>query len=157
MKTLFKLSLILLILPVTLSAQSNMEEVEYIQSIFGMEKKAIVSDFISLDGASQDAFWALYDQYEAERKELGKSRLALLNDYAENYDNMSDDKINELAKRVSQQVKKDEALRYKYFNKLKKAAGAKAAAQFYQIEGYFGAAIRMSILESIPFIGELDD
>lgn len=157
MKTPLKLALVLLIIPVAVSAQSNQEEVDYIQSIFGMEKKAIIADFVNLDDASSDAFWTLYDQYEAERKELGRNRLAILNDYAENYDSMSDDKINELAKRSSQQVKSDEALRYKYFNKLKKAAGPKAAAQFYQIEGYFNAAIRMSILESIPFIGELDD
>ena len=139
------------------SAQSNKEEVDYIQSIFGMEKKAIVADFITLDGAAKDAFWSLYDQYEVERKELGKKRLALINDYAKNYDAMTDEKIAELAKASNKQIQGDESLRYKYFNKLKKEAGAKAAAQFYQIEGYFNAAIRMSILESIPFIGELDD
>jgi len=157
MKTIFKLALALLIIPISMSAQSNTEEVDYIQSIFGMEKKAIVDDFIKLDGAAKDAFWPLYDQYEVERKELGKRRLALLNDYAEHYDGMRDEKIDELAKSGSKQVKMDEDLRYKYFNKIKKVAGHTAAAQFYQIEGYFNAAIRMSILESIPFIGELDD
>ena len=157
MKTLLKFTLVLLVIPITMSAQSNREEVEYIQSIFGMEKKAIVEDFIQLDDASSEAFWTLYDEYEAARKDLGRNRLAILNDYAENYENMSDEKIDELASRSAKQVKSDEALRYKYYNKIKKVAGYKAAAQFYQIEGYFNAAIRMSILESIPFIGELDN
>ncbi len=156
MKVLMKIALCMF-LPFSIMAQSNQEELDFIQSIFGMEKKAIVSEFIELEGPSKDAFWSLYDQYETERKELGQNRLSILNDYAENYENMSDDKINELAKRSTKQVKGDESLRYKYFNKMKKAAGAKAAAQFYQIEGYFNAAIRMSILESIPFIGELDN
>jgi hypothetical protein len=157
MKTLFKLTLALLVIPISMSAQSNTEEVDYIQSIFGMEKKTIVNNFIALDGAAKDAFWSLYDQYEVERKVLGKRRLALLNDYAKHYDGMSDEKIDELAKSGRKQVKLDEDLRLQYFNKLKKEAGYTAAAQFYQIEGYFNAAIRMSILESIPFIGELDD
>jgi hypothetical protein len=157
MKTLIKLTLALLIIPISISAQSNKEEVDYIQSIFGMEKKSIVADFIELEGPAKDSFWSLYDAYETERKELGKRRLALLNDYAENYDGMTDEKIIELAKSSNKQVRMDEDLRYKYFNKINKASGAKAAAQFYQIEGYFNAAIRMSILESIPFIGELDD
>ena len=157
MKTLLKLALFFLMIPIAMSGQSQQEELEFIQSIFGMEKKAIVAEFIALDDATKDAFWTLYDEYESQRKELGRNRLSILNDYAENYENMSDDKINELAKRSTQQVKGDEALRYKYFNKLKKVAGPKAAAQFYQLEGYFNAAIRMSILESIPFIGELDD
>ena len=49
MKTLLKLTLALLVIPISMSAQSNVEEVDYIQSIFGMEKKAIVADFIKLD------------------------------------------------------------------------------------------------------------
>jgi len=157
MKTIFKLALALLVIPISMSAQSNIEEVDYIQSIFGMEKKTIVADFIKLDGAAKDAFWSLYDQYEVERKELGKRRLGLLNDYAKNYDNLTDEKIDELAASSNKQSSLDEGLRYKYFKKLKKVSGSTAAAQFYQIEGYFNAAIRMSILESIPFIGELDD
>jgi hypothetical protein len=157
MKTLLKFTLALLVIPITMSAQSNKEEVEYIQSIFGMEKKAIVEDFIELDDASSDPFWTLYDEYETARKELGRNRLGILNDYAENYENMSSDEMDDLASRSTKQVKSDEALRYKYYNKIKKVAGHKAAAQFYQIEGYFNAAVRMSILESIPFIGELDN
>lgn len=157
MKTTFKLTLLALITPVILVAQSNKEEVDLIQSIFGMEKKAIMAEFISLDDASKDAFWALYDEYEVARKELGRNRLSILNDYAENYGNLSSEQIDALAKRSTKQVSSDESLRYKYYNKLKKVAGHEAAAQFYQIEGYFNAAIRMSILESIPFIGELDN
>jgi len=157
MKTLLKFTLALLVIPTTMSAQSNKEEVEYIQSIFGMEKKAIVEDFIELNDASKEGFWALYDEYEVARKDLGRNRLAILNDYAENYENMSNEKMDEIASRSNKQVKSDEALRYKYYNKIKKVAGHKAAAQFYQIEGYFNSAVRMSILESIPFIGELDD
>ncbi|MDZ7635194.1 MAG: hypothetical protein U5L72_12515 [Bacteroidales bacterium] len=45
-------------------AQSNKEEIDLMQSIFGMEKKAMVSDFLSVEPAQADAFWALYDEYE---------------------------------------------------------------------------------------------
>jgi hypothetical protein len=38
---------------------------------------------------------------------------------------------------------------------MEKAAGVKAAAQFYQLEAYLLSVIRASILENIPFIGEL--
>ena len=61
-------------------------------------------------------FWTTYDEYEAERKTLGKNRVALLEKYAETYEGMTD-------------VQTDEMM----------------------------AAIRLSILESIPVIGELDN
>ena len=71
------------------NAQSNKEEVDMIQSVFGMEKKALVADFMSLDAAKADAFWKLYDEYETQRKELGKKRIDLMEQYANNYNGMS--------------------------------------------------------------------
>ena len=71
------------------NAQSNKEEIDLIQSVFGMEKKALVADFMSLDGSKADAFWTLYDEYETKRKELGKKRVDLMEQYANNYNGMS--------------------------------------------------------------------
>lgn len=48
------------------NAQSNNEEVDFYQSIFGMEKKAVVADFLNLE--ESNPFWALYDEYEAREK-----------------------------------------------------------------------------------------
>jgi hypothetical protein len=59
-------------------AQSNKEDIDLIQSIYGKEKKTIVADFIKLEGAQKDAFWKLYDEYETKRKALGQKRVALL-------------------------------------------------------------------------------
>ena len=58
------------------SAQSNKEDIDLIQAAYGKDKKAIVAEFIQLEGAKKDAFWKLYDQYETERKTLGKKRPA---------------------------------------------------------------------------------
>lgn len=59
-------------------AQSNIEDVDLIQSIYGKEKKMIVGNFVRLEGFQEDVFWSLYDEYEVKRKELGKRRVAIL-------------------------------------------------------------------------------
>ena len=59
-------------------SQSNKEEIDLVQSVFGMEKKAMAAEFIKLEGAPKDAFWVAYDEYETKRKELGKKRIELL-------------------------------------------------------------------------------
>jgi hypothetical protein len=141
---------------VTLSAQTNKEEVEMFQSIFGMEKKAIVADFVQVEGEAGEAFWSLYDEYETERKELGLHRLELLNEYAASYDQMSNEKMDELVAKMIKQKASTDKLMTKYHKKMRSAAGSKPAAQFFQIENYFSSAIRLSIYENIPFIGELD-
>lgn len=136
-------------------AQSNKEDIDLIQSIYGKEKKAIVSEFIQLDGAQKDAFWKLYDEYETERKKLGQKRIALLEKYASNYMTLDDATTSQIIKETASLAAQNDKLIATYHKKMEKPAGVKAAAQFYQIEAYFLSVIRVAILESIPFIGEL--
>lgn len=137
-------------------AQSNKEDVDFIQSIYGKEKKAIVSEFIKVDAAQKDAFWKIYDEYEAKRKELGKKRIAVLEKYAAGYGSMDDAAISANIKETAALGMQTDKLISTYHKKIEKVAGAKAAAQFFQLEVYLLSSIRAAILESIPFIGELD-
>lgn len=137
-------------------AQSNKEDVDFIQSIYGKEKKAIIAEFIVLEGAQKDAFWKLYDEYESQRKELGKRRISLLEKYASSYATLDDATTDQLIKEMTGLGVKTDKLISTYYGKMKKASGVKAAAQFVQIESYLLSVIRAKILENIPFIGELE-
>jgi hypothetical protein len=137
-------------------AQSNKEDIEIIQSLYGKEKKAIVAEFIVLEGAQKDAFWKLYDEYETKRKELGKQRVALLEKYAANYATMDDATTDQVIKEMTSLGAKTDKLIATYYGKMKKSSGVKSAAQFVQIEAYVLSVVRASIMESIPFIGQLD-
>ena len=64
------------VLAITIQAQTN-EEVEMYQAIFGMAKKAVVSEFISLEGQAAACFWTLNDQWESDRKMIGQKRISL--------------------------------------------------------------------------------
>jgi len=137
-------------------AQSNKEEVDLFQSMYGMDKKELVAEFIKPQGAAKDAFWKLYDEYEVERKEIGKERISLLQKYAANYATMDEKTMDEVMQASMDLVSKTEKLQASYYGKLKKAVGVKPAAQFLQLESYLNSAIRAAILEEIPFIGEMD-
>jgi hypothetical protein len=137
-------------------AQSNKEEIDLFQSVFGMEKKALVAEFITLEGVQKDAFWKHYDSYEAERKALGQKRIALLNKYATNYATLDDPGTDEIVKEMITLQGQTDKLIVDYYKKIKKDSGVKAAAQFYQIEGYLLSKIRATIMENIPLIGEMD-
>ena len=137
-------------------AQSNKEEVDFFQSLYGMDKKELVSEFIKLQGAQKDEFWKLYDEYEVERKAIGKDRISLLEKYAMNYGTMDETTMDDIMKASMELVSKTDKLQATYYGKIKKAVGTKQAAQFLQLESYLTSAIRAAILEEIPFIGEMD-
>jgi hypothetical protein len=139
------------------SAQSNKEDLDMIQAIYGKEKKAIVAEFIMpADAEKTQTFWKLYDAYETQRKALGKKRVALLEKYADAYSNL-DDKTTDVIMTESMALQKSvDGIIVSYYDKIKKSVGVKQAAQFCQIESYLLSATRIYILGNIPFIDQLE-
>jgi len=144
---------ILTLVASTSFAQSLQTEVEIMQDAFGLEKKVAVADFMMLEDDAED-FWEIYDDYEIERKELGKARIKIIADYAESYPNISDEQILELFKRRKALSKSMDKLQDTYFKRMVKEIGASKAAQFWQLESYFDAIIQAEVYSRIPFIGE---
>ncbi|KFF05395.1 hypothetical protein [Flavobacterium reichenbachii] len=138
-------------------AQSSYkEDVEVLQSIYGKSKADLVKHYMNLSEDQNTAFAKVYANYEVDRNALGQAKFQLINDYAANYATFTDAKADELAKATLKNHIAYEKLYCKTYNKAKKAIGAINAAKFIQLEVYLQTIIRAEILESIPFIGELD-
>ncbi len=147
---------IITLFSLAVSAQSNKEEIELYQSLYGMEKKAIVAGFIKLEGEANTAFWTKYDEYEAERKAIGQKRIDLIYRYAEKYAELDEVTTEQLLKESIALNTQLDKLIVKYTKSIGKVCGSKAAGQFYQLENYLRSAEHLSIMEQIPFIGELE-
>jgi hypothetical protein len=132
--------------------QSNKEEVDLLQAAFGMDKKSVVADFVQLSDTQKDAFWKLYDEYETQRKDLGKKRIELLKQYAEQYLTMTSEQADAWTKKVMGLQKQTDNLIAIYYNKVKLISNGIVATQFYQIENYILTAIRMQLLQNVPFL-----
>jgi len=147
------LTVIIAVFTIGTYAQST-EEVDLVQAAFGIEKKEIVMNYVKVTEEQKIAFMEVYENYEADRKELGKTRIDLLNQYANQWENITDEQADAWMKKVMSLSLKQNKLIKKYYNKVKSATDARVATQFYQIEAYILTTIRYSILESIPFVDE---
>jgi hypothetical protein len=137
-------------------AQSNVEEVDLVQSLYGIEKKAIVEEFVQPKAVNRVLFWEVYDQYEVERKTVGKERIALLNEFAEKYETMTNEEADAWMKKVMKLGLKQDKLIGQYYMSVKKVTSPIVAMRFYQVESYLLSAIRLEILDVIPFVEEND-
>jgi hypothetical protein len=133
-------------------AQTNKEEVDIMQAAFGMEKKAMVAEFVQVDAAQKDAFWAIYDEYETQRKIYGKQRLDLLEEYNNTYEKMTNESADAWLKKVLDLGKKTDALLLNYYKKVKKATNPINALQFYQVESFILTGIRNQVMGELPFV-----
>jgi hypothetical protein len=155
MKKLVILCLLALLAP-GIKAQTS-DEISMIQSLWGMEKRAIVEQYMPLVPTEKAAFWAEYDAYEVARKELGKQRILIISEYVENYGSLTNEKATELMNKAIGNNIALQKLSQKTFKNLSKVIPAVKAAQFIQLENYFATVLQMDIQESLPFIGELQE
>jgi hypothetical protein len=140
----------------SVKAQSNKEDVDLIQAAFGKDKKDLVSQYMMVSAKDSAAFWKLYDEYETKRKALGKERINIIQSYADNYNNLTNAKATELGNAV---IKSDEnytKLQKEYFDKFGKVVGGKNSLKLFQLELYLQNMVRVKVMNSIPFIDELD-
>ena len=155
MKKLLSAALVLVFF--SASAQVTQDDVNLIQSMYGKDKRDIMQSYLQFkDDASATAFWKLYDSYEVERKKLGQDYLKILQDYANNYEKLTNAKADELVTKSYNNNVAYENLYLKYYKKMKPVVGALLAGQFIQTEAYFRTSVKASILDEIPFIGQID-
>jgi len=141
----------------SVSAQATKDDINLIQAMYGKSKRDLMESYMKFkDTASGNAFWRLYDGYEAERKKLGQDYIAILQDYANNYEKLTDAKADALVNRASANNLAFENLYAKYYKRMKPVVGALKASQFFQLESYLRSAVKVRILDEIPFIGEID-
>src|SRR5690349_5571234 len=108
----------------SLAQNAQNDEIKLIQSVYGIEKRDIVKEYIKLNDAESQKFWPLYDAYELERQKLGKDRINILTEYAQSYDTLRDAQADNLATRTFENELEFDKLHKKYYGKMKKDLGA---------------------------------
>lgn len=136
------------------NAQTNDE---MFNTVFKQEKRAYFSENMHLKADEFDKFWTIYNSFETERAAIGKERIGLLKTYVEKYETMTNEDADAFMKKWLAIDKSEDAMRIKYYGKMKKELGAKVAAHFLQLDDYIQTAIKFEILDELPFIGEFSN
>jgi hypothetical protein len=117
-------------------------------------KEQIVREAMRLDDPQAAVFWPIYRNYDAEQTKLGDEKLAIVQDYAQNFLNMSNEKADELAQRVIVLDDQRMALRKKYYALMKKALPAVVAVRFFQVENQIQLLVDLQIASNLPIVEE---
>ena len=128
------------------------EEIELMQEVFGDEKRTIIEENVNLEGVDTDKFWKLYDQYEADRQEIGMAKMKLLKQYTTKQGNMTALQAQEMLNEAANLRSSEDKLIMNFTKRIEKISNPFVAVQFYQIEHYISDGIRFSLLNSIDFI-----
>ena len=125
--------------------------IELLRKDVRSQKKQIIAQNMDLSDAEAEKFWPVYDQYAAELSRVYDTKIALLNDYAENYRTMTGEQAeNYIRKRavVEQSIMQ---LRLKYMPAFRKVLSGRETALFYQLDWRLGLAIDVELVQ-VPLI-----
>ena len=126
--------------------------VELLRSDVKTQRVAIITEVMQFDDSASAIFWPIYREYELESSRIGDDMLALIKDYAANYDALTEEMAKELAERSFKIDEAQNKLTKKYFKKVQKELGSVTAAKFIQIENQIGLLIDLQIAQSLPLI-----
>jgi len=118
------------------------------------QKAEIMGAVMVLSADEAAKFWPIYSEYDAELIKLNDQRVANINEYARAYDQMTDEKADDLIQKALVYQKERAELLAKTYDRVKQAVGAITAARFVQIEHQLLLIIDLQIASSLPVAGQ---
>jgi hypothetical protein len=128
------------------------DEIEMVRSLVRIERKVLVEQEMQLAPAESQAFWSVYNDYEAERTKINDRTVKVITDYAAAYPDVGDARAEALLDEAFEVDSDLLSLKHKYARRFAKVLAPARVARFFQIERKLDAVQNLEIAEQIPLI-----
>jgi hypothetical protein len=118
------------------------------------EKAEIMGAVMVLSAEDATKFWPIYSEYDAELTKLNDQRVENIKEYARVYNEMTDEKADDLIQKSLTFQRQRSELLAKTYDRIKQATGAITAARFAQVEHQLLLIIDLQIASSLPVVGQ---
>jgi hypothetical protein len=129
--------------------------IERLRSDVKKNRAQIVSLVMQLDAEDAAKFWPIYTQFENEYAEFGYGVLALILNYAANYNDMTPQVADQLATKLLDLEQERSNLKRRYYQRFKAALDSITAARFLQVENQIERILDLQIPSEPPVIDKL--
>ena len=149
-----KKAIVLLLVIATAGAALYAQEsyLELLRSDIRTQKVALITDAMELTDAQSAVFCPIYRKYDSELTTLNDKRIAIIKDYAQNYDRMTAAKADELTKQTFAFFENRIKLQKKYTKEISKALSPLLSGKFMQIERAINTMMDFQIQSEIPLV-----
>jgi hypothetical protein len=125
---------------------------ELLRSDIREQKVALITGMMQFSEADDQKFWPVYREYEGELSSINDQRLALIREYAQAYEKLTDEIANRLAHAALDLEARRNALKTKYYERLTTILPARTAARVLQVENQILLLLDLQIAASLPVI-----
>ena len=136
----------------SMSAQSDNDYLEIARDVLKVEKKAAIADVMDLSETESQPFWNLYNEYQGKLYTVHNKRIDGIKYFAKNYENMDDEKSNELWMKYMGYQSELLKLKKSYYKKFNKILPAGKTVRFFQAENKIETLVNAELALEIPMI-----
>jgi hypothetical protein len=128
--------------------------VDLLRKDIRQQKAEIMGAVMVLNAEDAAKFWPIYSEYDTELTKLNDQRVENIKEYARTYDQMTDEKADELIQKSLAYQKQRAELLAKTYERIKQAVGGITAARFAQVEHQLLLIIDLQIASSLPVVSQ---
>ena len=124
------------------------QDIQLLKSNLRSQKKQIVAVNMDLTDAEAEKFWPVYNRYAAELATIYDTKIALFQEYLENYDSMSGEQAESYLRRRAAVEEDMMQVRLKYLPEFRKVLTGRETALFYQIDWRLDLMINLQLAQA---------
>jgi hypothetical protein len=128
--------------------------VDLLRKDIRQQKAEIMGAVMVLSAEDAAKFWPIYSEYDVELTKLNDQRVENIKEYARMYNDMTDEKADDLIQKSFAYQKQRTELLAKTYERVKQAVGPVTAARFAQVEHQLLLIIDLQIASSLPVVGQ---
>jgi Spy/CpxP family protein refolding chaperone len=128
------------------------QDLEMLRKDIRSQKKQLMAQNLTLTDADATKFWPIYDQYTEELKKINDKKYATIQEFADHFGTMSDDKATTLVKQWLDVDTAVTQLRAKYLPIVTKAIGGKKGATWAQIDRRIQMIVDLQLSSQTPLV-----
>jgi len=133
------------------SAQTD-QDIALLRKDVSAAKMDVITHTMQFTEKEAAAFWPVYEKYAAAQKQIGDQKVALIKEYAQSYDTITDANATTMSQKAFAIEAESVQLRKTWFPKFVAVLGAKRAAKFMQVDNRLSLLANLQIASAIPII-----
>ena len=156
MKTLISL-LICIIIASPLMAQQSItpklqRDINISRKVINDQRNTAIAYNMSFTQKEKEKFWPVYREYREAMGKVGDKRVAVIVEYAEHIDSVTEDRARQLLDRSFAVEKETIKVKERYVRKFRKFLPETKVVRLMQVENRMDSRVNMKLAEGLPLM-----
>ncbi len=136
----------------SMAQEKPADNMQLVREKIKTDKKLFIAQNMNLTESEAKVFWPVYEDYQKELGKLVEKTVKLIDNYATNYQTMTEEAAKELINGYLVIEGERVTLMKSFLPKFRKVLPEKKVARYYQLENKIDAVVNYGLAKQIPLV-----